>query len=106
MGVTRQFNRTKAARNGKLVFVLTTPSPQSPECCDDPSHAPVVPGTLGTHTCVKRTRVYNAAARALLEPMGVNILDLYSWVAKKCPTPYDYNCSIQTMKKGDPCQVH
>ena len=38
--------------------------------------------------------------------MGIKILDLYSWVGKRCPTPYAYNCDIQTMKKGDPCQVH
>ena len=109
--ITAQLNRTRAARSGKLVYVLTTPAPQVPECCDDPA-APAsggsVPrnGTLGTHTCTKRTVVFNQAARELLEPMGVKILDLYSWVGKRCPTPYGYNCPIQTMKKGDPCQVH
>jgi hypothetical protein len=30
----------------------------------------------------------------------------YSWVDKKCKTPYTYDCPIQHMKKGDPCQVH
>ena len=61
--ITAQLQRTKAARNGKLIFVLTTPSPQVRECCDDPSTAPLAPGMLGTHTCVKRTVAFNAAAR-------------------------------------------
>jgi len=39
--------------------------------------------------------VFNAAAKALLVPMGVKIIDLYSWVAEECPVPY-----------RDPCQVH
>ena len=85
---------------------LTTPSPQVPECCDDPSSSSVVPDQLGTHTCVKRTAVFNEAAKILLLPMGVKILDLWAWVAKRCPTPYKYDCPIQSMKPGDPCQVH
>ena len=104
--ITSQLQKTKAAKNGKLIFVLTTPSPQVPECCDDPSAVPVAPGQLGTHTCTKRTAVFNEAAKALLVPLGVKILDLYAWVGKRCPTPYTYDCTIQTMKKGDPCQVH
>ena len=106
--ITAQLNRTRAARTGRLVYVLTTPSPQVPECCDDPSAAAaaVGPGKLGTHTCVKRTAVFNEAAKILLQPMGIKILDLWAWVAKKCPTPYRYDCPIQTMKPGDPCQVH
>ena len=116
--ITKQLQATKAAKNGKLVFVLTTPSPQTPECCDDPkqqvqeqeqaqeqAQAAAWVGT-GTHTCVKRTVAFNTAAKALLVPMGIKILDLYAWVGKRCPTPYEYDCGIQTMKKGDPCQVH
>jgi hypothetical protein len=51
VNITQQLQRTKAAKNNKLIFVLTTPSPQIPECCDDPSST--TPGSLGTHTCVK-----------------------------------------------------
>ena len=105
--VTAVLQRTAASKAGRLAFVLTTPSPQVPECCDDPSAAaPAAPGQLQTHTCTKRTAVFNEAARTLLEPLGVKIIDMWAWVAAKCPVPYQYNCPIQTMKKGDPCQVH
>jgi hypothetical protein len=107
--ITAQLKHTRAGRNGNLVFVLTTPSPDVPECCDDPKVSPAghFRAATGTHTCVKRTIVFNEAARALLVQLGgIHILDLYAFVAQKCPTPYTYDCSIQTMKKGDPCQVH
>ena len=44
---SRQGAKLQAARNKKLVYVLTTPSPQTKECCDDPS-ASIAPGKLGT----------------------------------------------------------
>ena len=50
--------------------------------------------------------MFNEAAKTLLQPLGVKIIDLYSWVAEKCPVPYSYSCSIQSLKPGDPCQVH
>ena len=50
--------------------------------------------------------MFNSAARAALQPLGVKIVDLWSWVAAKCAVPYGYDCPIQTMKRGDPCQVH
>eukprot|EP00937_MAST-01D_sp_MAST-1D-sp2_P003399 g3399.t1 len=107
--VTRVLLRTAAGKAGRLGFVLTTPSPQVPECCDNATAAATTGaarGPLGTHTCSKRTAVFNAAARALLQPLGVKIVDLWSWVAAKCAVPYGYDCPIQTMERGEPCQVH
>ena len=63
--VTATLLKTRAGKAGRLAFVLTTPSPQTKECCTDPSD-PAVPGMMGTETCVKRTVVFNQAARALL----------------------------------------
>ena len=47
--VTATLLKTKAGKTGKLAFVLTTPSPQTKECCTDPAASSSTrPGMLRT----------------------------------------------------------
>ena len=41
-------------------------------------------GMLGTHSCYQRTNIYNEAARMLVEPQNITVLDIYGWAVKRC----------------------
>mmetsp|Transcript_10420 Transcript_10420/g.31358 ORF Transcript_10420/g.31358 Transcript_10420/m.31358 type:complete len:280 (+) Transcript_10420:71-910(+) len=91
--ITEALLQTRAGRQKHVYFVTTNPTALVPECCSDPREQP---GTVGTHSCTKRIAVFNQAAEALLTPMGVGLIDLYSWAVKRCgdPATWGYSCDI------------
>ena len=98
---------TKAGKNGKLIYVLTTPSANTKECCLA-NHSDHVHG-FGTPSCPSIIRQYNDAAKKVMASYSpkITIDNLWSWANKHCCGSDDcwYNsCDFQP--GNNTCQVH
>lgn len=104
---------TRAGREGTLIFVLTTPTPEIPECCPD-GFGDAARGATGgrrlqTVSCVHTIREYNAAAVRLLLRYRppVHIVDAHGAVSERCCGSRECTfeaCSLLAEKSG--CPVH
>lgn len=82
--MTTSFATTKAAKNGGLIFVLTTPTANSTDCC------PTNDSLVTTKLCPRSIEEFNAKARQtmllfqLKFKIHVTIDDLWGWVNLHC----------------------
>lgn len=101
---------SKTMNETKVIFVLTTPTPSITACCRTaecrPSKSSVSSNLYSTMIipCPSCIKLYNLKAKRALSSMfgsKVTIVDLWSWVNRKCcheeDCSYDY-CSIQPTK--------
>ena len=98
---------TKAGKKGKLIYVLTTPSANTKECCpanhSDPIHG------LGTLSCPSIIRQYNDAARQVMASYTpkITIDNLWSWANGHCCGSEDcWYTSCDFQPGNNTCQVH
>jgi len=102
--------KTRAAREGRLAFILTTPVANIPVCC--PMNVTLPSGSrrsLLTLSCPSLVRKYNEAAIELLatyEPR-IHIIDLHGYVNNYCcgsDSCWYTECELQPYQAS--CNVH
>lgn len=100
--LTKSLVSTKAAKKGKLIFVLTTPTANSSDCC--PNLSSVVPKVS---VCPIVVPAFNGRARYVMKRYrNIVIDDLWGWVNLHCCQHEDcqyLSCDLQP--SPPPCQV-
>ena len=105
--ITEFLVTTKAGKTGKLIYVLTTPSANTKECCPANHSCSRIHG-FGTLSCPSIIRQYNDVAKQVMasfSPM-ITIDNLWSWANKHCCGSEDCwykSCDFQP--GNDTCQV-